>query len=130
MARNRKNQTGLPAGPALKATLICGFILVCCVGYVWQKKQIAELSKQIKNSENRLATLRDQNDKMRKQIAVMVSVGALTERARDPKLALGLGPPQASQIWSLPEPRPETTTAVNKIDQRYAAGRNGAPELP
>ena len=129
MAKNRKNQ-GLAAGPALKAALICGFILVCCVGYVWQKKQIAELSKQIRNGESRLATLRDQNDKMRKQIALMVSVGALAERARDPKLALGLGPPQPSQIWSLPEPQAETSRAGTKTDQRYAAGRNGAPELP
>lgn len=133
MAKNRKSQSaGLIFGPALKAALICGFILVCCVGYVWQKKQIAELSHQIRNGEKHLAELRDKNDQLRNQIAMLLSTPALRARATDPKLNLGLVLPQPSQIWRLPEPQPETAAShlAPKIEQQFAAGRNGGPTLP
>lgn len=124
MARNRKNQSqGLAFGPALKASVICVFILICCVGYVWQKKQIAELSHQMRNQENHLADLRDKNDKLKKQIAVLMSPPTLELRARD--LRLGLAPPQPSQIWRLPEPVSDTP-AEPKADRQIASGRTGA----
>ena len=67
MARNRKGQSdGLAFGRVLKVALICPFIVVCCVGYVWQEKQIGVLSKQIRLHENQLAALRDKNDKLKK----------------------------------------------------------------
>jgi hypothetical protein len=126
MARNRKSQSpGLLFGPALKAALICGFILVCCVGYVWQKKQIAELSHQIKGQENHLAALRYDNDKLKQLLAVLLSTEKLEARAKDLKLSL----PQPSQIWRLPAP-PVETPAVPKAEQRYAAERSGGPALP
>lgn len=125
MARNRKNQSqGLLVGPALKASLICFFILICCVGYVWQKKQIAELSHQIRYQETHLADLRDRNDKLRKQIAVLMSPPALELRAKD--LKLGLAPPSPTQIWRLPEPPADTPASASQPDRQFAAGRNGA----
>lgn len=132
MAKNRKSQSaGQLFGPALKAVLICGFILICCVGYVWQKKQIAELSHQIRNDEKYLADVRDKNDQLRNQIATLLSTPALQARAMDPKLNLGLAPPQPSQIWRLPEPQPEIPARVaNKIEQQFASGRNNGPTLP
>lgn len=124
MARNRKNQSpGLLFGPALKAALICFFILICCVGYVWQKKQIAELSHQIRNQENRLADLHDKNDKLRKQMAVLLSPPALDARAKE--LNLGLVPPQPTQIWRLQEPVPELP-AGPRSERQAAANRPSA----
>lgn len=123
MARNRKNQSqGLLVGPALYASLICFCILICCVGYVWQKKQIAELSHQIKNQETHLADLRDRNDKLRKQIAVLMSPPALDLRARE--LKLGLVPPSPTQIWRLPEP-PADIPAGSQQDRQFAASHSG-----
>jgi|SRR5579884_783142 len=123
MARNRKNQSsGLLFGPALKASLICFFILICCVGYVWQKKQISELAKQIRNQENRLADLRDTNDKLRRQMAVLLSPPALDARAKE--LKLGLVPPQPNQIWRLQEPLPELPETTNP--ERRALTETGA----
>lgn len=124
MARNRKNQSqGLLVGPALKASLICFFILVCCVGYVWQKKQIAELSRQIRNQEAHYDDLRDRNDKLKKQIAVLMSPTALEARARD--LRLGLAAPSPMQIWRLPEP-PGDAPMGTEPDRQLATGRSGA----
>jgi hypothetical protein len=128
MARNRKSQSAsLMLRPALKAAVICGFILVCCVGYVWQKKQIDELSQQIKNRENQLARIRDNNGKLKKQIAVLLGPKSLEARAKE--LNLGLVLPQQSQVWRLTAP-PAETPAGSRTEQRYAAGGNGAPALP
>jgi hypothetical protein len=110
MARNRKNQSaGLLFGPALKASLICFFIVVCCVGYVWQKKQIAELSQQIRYGERHLADLRENNKKLARQLAGLRSPTSLEARAKE--LKLGLGPPQPNQIWRLTEPAAEPVLA-------------------
>ena len=106
MARNRKGQSdGLLLGPVLKASVICLVIVIFCVGYVWEKKQISDLSQQIRSQENQLANLKDKNDKLKKQLAGLLSTVALDARVKD--LKLGLVPPQASQIWRLTEPAVE-----------------------
>ena len=113
--------------PALKASLICVVIVICCVGYVWQQKQIADLSQEIRNDEKRLATLRDNNDKLRRQLAGLLSPPALEARARD--LKLGLGPAQANQIWRMPEPlaAPAVQAAAEqRREQQFAAGTTRA----
>lgn len=103
MARNRKSQTAaIRFGPALKALLLCLVIGGSGVGYVWQKNQIYELGKQIKQRETRLAQLRDQNKKLRDQLAMLRSPAMLEERAR--RLNLGLVLPQQDQILRLREP--------------------------
>ena len=86
----------------MKAGLICGFIVICCVGYVWQKKQIADLSQQISNADKRRRALHMDNEKLATQLAILVSPPALEARAKEMKL--GLGPPQPNQIWRLPVP--------------------------
>ncbi|HEX3797533.1 MAG TPA: septum formation initiator family protein [Verrucomicrobiae bacterium] len=115
MARNRKNQSAaFLFGPALKASLICFFIVVCCVGYVWQKKQIAELSQQIRTGERHLTDVRDKNEKLKRQLATLLSPASLEARARE--LKLGLGPPQPNQIWRLTETVNEPAPATREAE--------------
>jgi len=127
MARNRKNQpAALAFGPALKAFLLCGFIVLCCVGYVWQKKQITELSRQIRSRENQLAALRDKNDKMKKQVATLLSPTALDARAKE--LKLGLVQPDPANIWRLPEPAVPKAMAERGTSQQVAADKSDADD--
>jgi uncharacterized protein HemX len=120
MARNRKNQVAtLGPGPALKAALICSFIVICCVGYVWQKQQINLLADQIGKREAKLRDLRNQNDKLRRQLATLLSPAQLDQRVKD--LQLGLGSPQPTQIWWLPEPGENPATRGGEM--RYASAR-------
>jgi cell division protein FtsB len=106
MARNRKYRSAaIRFGPALKAFLLCLFFAGSGVGYVWQKNQLLELGKQIKQRETRLAALAQQNEKLKKQLATMRSPAFLEDRIKD--LKLGLVQPLPSQIWRLPEPARE-----------------------
>jgi hypothetical protein len=103
MAKNRKYKSAaLRFGPALKAFLLCLFIGGSGVGYVWQKNQLYELGRQIKQREMRLAAQAGQNEKLKKQLAMMRSPGFLENRIKD--LNLGLVQPTPNQIWRLPEP--------------------------
>src|SRR6266446_2782985 len=103
MARNRKYQSAaIRFGPALKALGLCLLIGGSGIGYVWQKNQIYQLGQQIKKREQRLAGLEDQNEKLRKQLAMMLSPQYLESRIKD--LNLGLAQPQPGQVWRLSEP--------------------------
>ena len=106
MARNRKYQSAaIRFGPAIKAFLLCALIGGSGVGYVWQKSQISELGQQIRRRELQLGELEEQNEKLKKQLAVMRSPQFLEDRIRE--LNLGLVRPQPSQICWLTEPAPE-----------------------
>lgn len=101
MSRNRKNQSAaIRFGPAIKAFLLCLFIGGSGVGYVWQKSQINELSNQIRHREQELRGLQDQNEKLRRQYAMMCSPKFLEAKIKE--LNLGLVSPQPSQVWRLP----------------------------
>src|SRR5579872_2519972 len=100
MARNRKNQnSGVLFWPAVKASLICLVIVVCCVGYVWQKKVISDLSQEIRNDEKLRDAMHQNNQKLERQLAGLMSPTSLEAPARK----LGLVPAQQSQIWRLSE---------------------------
>ena len=131
MARNRKNQNaGLLLWPAVKASLICLVIVICCVGYVWQKKQITDLSQEIRNDEKRLDALRENNLKLEKQLGVLQSPPALDARVRE--LKLGLVPAQQSQIWRLAEPTAPVMAkqAVAPRPEQYASQPARAGLIP
>ncbi len=114
----RKNQpTAIRSGAVLKAALICSFIVACCVGYVWEKEQINVLAEQYGKREARLQDLRNQNDKLKRQLAGLLSPAQLDQQVKN--LKLGLGAPDPTQIWWLPEPGSRTTTSA--ADLRYAA---------
>jgi hypothetical protein len=118
MARNRKYQSAaIRFGPALKAFLLCLLIGGSGVGYVWQKDQISQLGKQIKDRELRLAGMADQNEKLRKQLGTMRSPRYLEKRIQD--LGLGLMPPRQTQVWRLSEPARDLPHPEN--DQRCTA---------
>ncbi len=112
-------------GPSIKAGLICLVIVVCCVGYVWQKKQIGELSKEITRREELLNQYRQQNDKLKQQLARLLTPSALEERVRGMKL--GLGPPNPAQILRLQEPAAEPVARVG--ERRLAFNPADLPEL-
>ena len=108
MARNRKYRSAaVRFGPALKAFLLCLVIGGSGVGYVWQKNQIYELGKQIKQRELRLAGLAYQNGKLENELARMRLPRSLELRIKD----LGLILPQPAQVWRLSEPSCEAPTA-------------------
>jgi len=103
MAKNRKYQSAvIRFGPALKAFLLCLMIGGAGVGYVWQKNQIYQLGQQIRKRELRLGDLEEQNEKLKKQLAMMRSPQFLEMRIKE--LNLGLTAPQPSQVWRLSEP--------------------------
>jgi hypothetical protein len=98
-------------GPALKASFLCLLIGGSAAGYVWQKSQIYQLGQQIRLREIHLAQLKDTNQKLADQLAMLRSPTMLDKRARE--LNLGLGPAQPSQIWRLPEPSPVSSGNQN-----------------
>src|SRR5213079_2065965 len=103
MAKNRKYQSAaIRFGPALKAFLLCLLIGGSGVGYVWQKNQIYELGRQIKQREVRLQRLQDDNKKFGDQLAMLRSPVKLDMRVRE--LNLGLGRPNPALVICLPEP--------------------------
>ena len=105
MAKNRRNQSAaIRFGPALKALFLCLVIAGLAVGYVWQKSQIYQLGRQITACEHRLAQLRDENQKLGDQLAVLRSPVMLDQRMR--ALNLGLVPAQPKQIYRLVETPP------------------------
>jgi hypothetical protein len=125
MARNRKYQSAANRfGPALKAFLLCLLIGGSGVGYVWQKDQISQLGQQRKKRELRLDDLKNQSEKLRKQLAAMHSPTYLERRIQD--LGLGLGPPQATQVWRLAEPARDLPPLER--ERQYAAPRETTTE--
>ncbi len=105
MARNRKTQAAaIRFAPALWALLLCLLIGGAGIGYVWLKNQIYELGQQIRTREQRLAGLRDQNEKLRRYLGELRSPGPLDRRVRE--LNLGLGPPNPFQVRRLVEWKP------------------------
>jgi hypothetical protein len=119
MARNRKNQAAtVRFGPAAKAFLLCAAIAVSGIGFVWQKQQLAELGTQIHKREVRLGDLRQENDKLRRRLAMLMTPASLEKRIAD--LKLGLTAPAPGHVWRLPEPPPAQLARPG--EQQYASG--------
>ena len=112
MARNRKNESAaIRFGPALKAFGLIALIGGASVGYVWQKGQIDQLGRQIREREVRLAELRDQNKKLRDNLAMMRSPAMLEQKLG--KMKLGMVMPQAKDVWRVAEPVARPASVVN-----------------
>jgi cell division protein FtsB len=123
MAKNRKNQAAaIRFGPALKALFLCLLIAGSAVGYVWQKSQILQLGKQIRQKELRLAQMARDNAKLDHQISDLRSVVMLDRRAHD----MGLAPAQPVQVVRLPEPSSLTPLENKNLTREVAARQPGA----
>jgi hypothetical protein len=120
MAKNRKNQSAaIRFGPALKAFVLCVVIGGSSLGYVWQKSQISELSRQITQREQKLKELGIQNKKLSYLLALSHTPAQLNERVQ--KLKLGLVVPPANQVCELPEPVTIPPATLNEPAKAMAA---------
>ena len=122
MAKNRKNMSAsIRFAPALKALLLCFLIAGSAVGYVWQKGQIYQLGRQIRQNESLLTQLRGENQRLDNQLAILRSPIMLDQRAHE--LNLGLAPAQPTQVWRLPEP---STAPGGNVPRQFAARQTEA----
>jgi cell division protein FtsL len=120
MAKSRKSQSAsIRFGPALAAFFSCFVIVGAAVGYVWQKGQIYQLGKQIRQKEIRLSQLQKEDDQREKDLADLRSPVKLDARARE--LNLGLAPAQPMQVVRLAEPA--VSAPENKILTRQFVSR-------
>jgi cell division protein FtsB len=126
MARNRKYRTTAARfGPAIKAFVLCLLISGSGIGYVWQKTQIVELGRQIKQRETRLGGLEKQNEKLKGQLADMRRMAYIEDRIK--RQGLGLAQPLPTQIWSLSEPpRDQRQAGAPEPDRQLAVQETGS----
>lgn len=120
MARNRKNESVvLRFGPALKAFGLCVILGGAAVGYVWQKSQIDQLGRQIREREIKLGEVREQNKKLRDHLAILRSPDRLEQKLTE--LKLGLVRPSPGDIWRVSEPvAPGELPEVQSQQERLA----------
>ena len=120
MAKNQRYQSAaIRFSPALKALFLCLLVAGLAVGYVWQKGQIYQLGRQITACESRLVQLRDENQKLGDQLAVLRSPVMLDQRVRE--LNLGLVPVKPAQIYRLVEP-PQNENLKRQFAARHNSG--------
>jgi hypothetical protein len=125
MAKSKKNESAaIGFGPVLKVFFLCSVIGGSAVGYVWQKSQIYELGRQIRQNEIRLTQLKGDNQRLTDQLAILRSPVMVDERAK--QLNLGLVPAQPGQVYRLPEPALEVPESNRS---REIAGRLDGPPL-
>jgi hypothetical protein len=118
MAGNRKNQSAtIRFAPVLRAFLMCLFIGGSGAGYVWQKNQIYDLGRQIKQFETRRDALLHQNRMLGNLLAKMSSPKELDARVKNSNL--GLGPPRQDKVWRLVEIPLEHGSAT--VEGRFVA---------
>jgi len=127
MARNRKYQSAaIRFGPALKAFLLCLLLGGSGIGYVWQKNQIFELGRQIKQREVRLMQLREDNKKLSDQLAHLRSPVELGKKVRS--LNLGLGQAHPAQVVRLVEPVVQPEARANQAADWMVLGAPASRE--
>ncbi len=111
MARNRKHQSAaVRFVPGLWCVLGVIVIAAVSVGFVWHKRQIQDLGRQIRDGEIKLEKLREANGKLGRQLMTLRSPQFLDKRIKE--LNLGLVQPAPSQLLRLVELPMETATPV------------------
>jgi len=104
MRSNRKRES-LHFGTVAKSLLICGFVGVIGLTYVWQKNQIYRLGDDIKKRENMLAAAEKRNVMLEAQLAQLKSPAYLESRCKQYNLTLVA--PREAQMIRLYEPGAE-----------------------
>ena len=92
-------------GTVAKSLLICGFVGVIGLTYVWQKNQIYRLGDDIKKRENLLAAGEKRNVMLEAQLAQLKSPAYLESRCKQYNLTLVA--PREAQMIRLYEPGAE-----------------------
>lgn len=103
MAKNRKTQgDAVRFGTAARAFILCVFLGLSAIGYVWQQQQIMRLNQRKTAIEQALRDLEAQNRRRVEQYESQLLPRALEERVR--RMNLGLAPHSPSQVVRLAEP--------------------------
>jgi hypothetical protein len=119
MSQNRKSQSAsVRLGPVLLVILIILFIGGGGVGYVWQKKEIVQMSQKKRLKENHLEELRRENKMHRDRLDYLRLPWVLDVRARE--LNLGLAPCPLEQVVRLNEPVPVNSSTTNAAAGLFA----------
>jgi transposase len=105
--------------PAIVAFVFCAFIAASGLGFVWQKRQINDLGRQLKEAEVRLDELRRQNKNRAETLQQFLSPRLLDQKAAT--MFPDLARPSVDQIFTLPEPQ---------VRQRSNVEPTQAPVVP
>lgn len=105
MSRKTKSNP-LSGGTIMRIVLGSAFVCLVGVGYLWQKREIHILGREIKGLEVQLDKLEKGNAALSRAYATMCSPAELDARVK--RMGLGLQAPQPDQIVRLPEPVPES----------------------
>ncbi len=125
MSQNRKSQSAsVRLGTVLLVIIIILFIGGGGVGFVWQKREIVQMSQKKRLKENHLEELRRENKMHRDRLDYLRLPWVLDVRARE--LNLGLAPCPLEQVVRLNEPvsgnSSTTNTAAGLLARRSAPG--------
>ena len=116
MARNRRsNESAIRLGAVLKVVLACALIVGSSSGYVWQKKQIFELTKSLSEKEKKLQRHREYNKMMAEHLDTLSTPSSIESQIK--RLGLSLVRPAESQV-------------VRLFDSSGSVLRPGDPNLP
>jgi hypothetical protein len=123
MSRKLNKRRGLGLRPRTVAIIltVLTFGSLAGLGFLWQKKQIHSLGRDIRLRETRLEELKRANANLLRAYAAMCSPVELDARVK--RMNLGLAAPLPDQIIRMPEPvfsrksQQARIVAEKKIDQ-------------
>jgi hypothetical protein len=115
MKRKTQRRIGLDLQPRTMTRIVIWLVFVSLagLGYVWQKKEIHALGRDIRLREARLEELKRSNANLQRAFAAMCSPVELEARMR--RMNLGLAAPLPDQIVRMPEPPPLRNTQQARV---------------
>lgn len=103
MARNRRtNENAIRLGVVLKVFLFCTLVVSACAGYVWQKKQIFELTRSLAEKERKLQRQKEYNKTMLEHLNTLSTPSNVENQIR--RLGLNLVIPAPQQVVRVTDP--------------------------
>ncbi|GEM_PF-2344346 len=105
-ARSRHRLSGVALSPILKTLFVGGILLGGVLQLVYLKNKSMTLGREIARLEQQLAAIRQDNERLRKQILVLQTPAVIESRVRELKLGL-LPPGPWQEVYVLSEPGPE-----------------------
>ena len=113
----RRNKSALKTKTVFTSIVICTAVCLAGIGYVWAKREVWTLYRDMKELETRLETLRKENDILQRTYAAMTSPLRLDARVRE--LNLGLSAPLTSQIVRM-QAEPSHLAPSKTVARSYA----------